>query len=192
MNKITIFLVISSMLLPYNSVNAYTQNEKASADFLAFNDIIVSQEQGEKYELDAQITRKEMAKVTLKLSGKSVSNRCSEKFDDLKRWDWGCKYAEAGVKYNFFTLNTLFNPQNNISKIEALKMVMKWTGIKKSESEDWRKWYVTAGLQYGLLEHSFEDYDSPATRWWIFTMAQHAIEQWNNEVIELVEELLNI
>jgi hypothetical protein len=30
--------------------------------------------------------------------------------------DWGCKYAEAGLKASFFAANAKFNPTANISK----------------------------------------------------------------------------
>jgi len=68
MKKILAVLVLSLFVLNLNLVSAYTEKEKLSADFLSYKDIINTQENGEGYELDKKITRREMAKVTLKLS----------------------------------------------------------------------------------------------------------------------------
>lgn len=193
MKKILTALFLSLFFINLNNSFAYTQKEKLAADFLSYKDIINSQEKAEDYNLDKEITRREMSKVTIKLSWISVFDNCSEIFWDLKKWDWWCKYAELWVKNNFFAKNKNFNPDNNISKIEALKMVMKARKIEKENIEDWKKWYVKSAVKSGLLEKEFSDYDTKATRWWIFILAQRAIEySWNDEDIKLIEELLNL
>jgi hypothetical protein len=74
-----------------------------------------------------------------------------------------------------------------------LKMVMKGRKIEKEITDDWREWYVNSAVKSGLLEEKISDYDTLATRWWIFIMAQHAIEYSNNdEDIKIIEELLEI
>ena len=193
MKKLFSILIISLSLLNINSVLAYTEKEKLAADFLSYKDIINTQENTKDYNLDKKITRREMAKVTLKLSNINISDVCSLKFEDLKAWDWGCKYAESWLKNGFFAKNPKFNPDNNISKIEALKMVMKWRKISKNITTDWREWYVTSAVQAWLLENSFSDYNTLATRWWIFKMAKHSIEySWDDETIKIIEELLEV
>ena len=192
MKKIIAVWIVSLFFLWLWSVSAYTQKEKLAADFLSYKDIIVAQEDANKYELYKKITRREMWKVTLKLSWLAVWNTCNWTFSDLKSWDWGCKYAELWVTKWFFAKNSSFNANGDISQIEALKMVMKGTGIKKDDTSDWREWYVSAAVRYGLLEESFTDYDTKATRAWIFIMAQHAIEYGEDEDIKLIEDLLNI
>ena len=191
MKNLLSILIISLFLLNLNSVFAYTQKEKLAADFLSYKDIINTQESVKNYGLDRKITRREMAKVTLKLSNININDICSLKFEDLKTWDWGCKYVESWLKYWFFAKNSKFNPDKNISKIEALKMVMKWRKISKDITNDWREGYVSSAIKSWLLEKSFSDYDTLATRWWIFEMAKHAIEySWNDETIQIIEELL--
>ena len=185
---LTILILISTII----NVSAYSSLEKLAADFLSYKDVINTQETAEGYQLDKEITRREMAKVTLKLSEKNISNNCEGKFEDLKTWDWWCKYAESWLSYWFFAKNSTFNPNNNISKIEALKMLVKARGIKKEETEDWREWYVKAGVKAGLLEKTFSDYDTKATRWWIFKIWQNAIQySWNDEDIDIINKLLN-
>ncbi len=195
MKKIFVLWIVTAILLSTNSVGAYTNSEKLAADFLSYKDIIVVQEDADKYQLDKEITRREMAKVTLNLSWKNVVNKCHGLFDDLQTGDWGCKYAETWLANSFFARNDNFNPNNSISKIEALKMVMKGREIEKQKSPDWREGYVTAAVTAGLLESEFSDYDTLATRWWIFIIAQHAIEygegKYEDEDIKLFEDLLD-
>lgn len=193
MKKIFSLAILSVFMLSINSAWAYTQNEKLAADFLSYKDVIVAQEVAADYQLDKEITRREMSKVTLKLSGLNVVETCTGVFSDLNSSDWGCKYAELWAEKWFFATNSEFNAGNSISKIEALKMVMKGTSVEKDETDDWREGYVTAAVKFGLLENSFTDYDSLATRWWIFTMAQNAIQySEDDEDIKMIEDLLNI
>ncbi len=192
MKKIFSLIILIILIFTINSAWAYTQKEKLAADFLSYKDIIVAQEDATKYELNKKITRREMWKVTLKLSGLNIGTSCTWVFSDLKSWDWGCKYAELWAKKWFFAKNESFNANGDISQIEALKMVMKGTWIEKGQADDWREWYVTAAVSYGLLEEGFTDYDTKATRAWIFIMAQHAIEYGDDEDIKLIEDLLNI
>ena len=190
MKKLFAMIILLSTVL---NVWAYSEKEKLAGDFLSYKDIINTQENAKNYELDKQITRREMSKVTLKLSENNIFNACNWIFEDLKSWDWGCKYAESWVKYSFFAKNKTFNPNSNISKIEALKMIIKARGIKKEETKDWREWYVNAWVKAGILEKSFSDYDTKATRWWIFVLWQNAIEfSGKDEDIKIIEELLNI
>ena len=186
------FLVIFIFIVSISNVFAYSDLEKLAADFLSYKDVINTQEDAKNYELDKEITRREMAKVTLKMSEKELWNNCNEIFWDLKSWDWGCKYAEQWVNYWFFAKNKNFNPDSNISKIEALKMLIKARNIKKEEATDWREWYVLAWVKAGLLEEKFTDYDTKATRWWIFIIWQNAIQySWNDEDIDIINKLLN-
>jgi hypothetical protein len=69
----------------------------------------------------------------------------------------------------FFAPNKTFRPNDNISKWEALKMVMVARGIQKGSDSDFRKGYVDGDLAAGLIDSSFTDYDMPAVRGWIFT-----------------------
>jgi hypothetical protein len=85
-----------------------------------------------------------MAKVTMKLSEEDVSETCAGKFSDLVAADWACKYAEAGLANGYFAANATFRPMDVVTKIEALKMIMKARGIEKSSNTDWMAAYVEA------------------------------------------------
>jgi hypothetical protein len=49
------------------------------------------------YRLDETITRKEIAKIIAKLSGKTIADKCDGVFPDVIN-DWGCKYIEFALR----------------------------------------------------------------------------------------------
>lgn len=171
--KLTLSIIIVSFL-SVQYTNAFVYTPKMYADYLSVIGIINIQKNAEDYKLDDLITRREMAKVTLNLSYEELIDRCSWIYADVFQNDWGCKYIETGKQNNYFSSNPNFNPANNVSKIEALKMIMKALSIEKSVSSDWREWYVSWAIKNWFLEESFSDYDTPATRGWIFYLAGKA------------------
>jgi hypothetical protein len=46
--------------------------------------------------------------------------------------------------YGIFSLNENFRPNDPVTKIEALKMIMQARGINKSNNSDWKIAYVEA------------------------------------------------
>lgn len=77
---------------------AYTEHNIQSANYLATQGVIVDNSGNIKaYNLDSNITRREMLKVMMNLSGKTVTDTCNGDFSDLSSSDWGCKYAQAAL-----------------------------------------------------------------------------------------------
>ncbi len=190
-NIISFFLLFWIIWLNFSS--AYEKKEKLAADFLAYKDVILLQENANNYRLNNYISRKEMAKVTINLSGENIMNVCSGIFSDVKSSDWGCKYIEMWVNKWFFSKNSVFRPSSNISKAEALKMIMKARNVEKDSTiSNWQEAYVKSALKAWLIEKEFSDYDSLATRWWIFQIAQNAIQYSEDQDIKLIENLLNM
>ena len=174
-----------------------------AANFLAEMWII---ETNFDYKLDSTITRREMLKVMMNLYWERESNEiswweenmlnyCSGKFEDMLPSDWGCKYAEAALGEWFIAGNKDFRPDDSVSQIEALKMIMqarnipkqyqtKWVETEEQRNEveeNWKAAYVL-GANYrdtfllgnwwdiddvDLWSHDFE-YDIPANRWFVF------------------------
>lgn len=191
MLKVCSSILISLLFMLISWVaNAASTKEILAANFLAYKDVIESKEDASDYNLNQNITRREMAKVTLKLSQTNVGAACKWEFLDLSSSDWGCKYAEAWKVKGFFASNENFNPNDNISKIEALKMIMKGRWMSRENTDDWREGYVNAAVKSGLIEQKFIDYNASATRWWIFIIGQHAVEYSNDTEIQIIEELL--
>lgn len=95
MNKKAIFG--SVLLIPIIVGSTFAaKTELESAQKLAEMGIINSGSNSADFGLSQTITRKEMMKVTMNLSGKSVPDTCNGDFSDVTN-DWGCKYIEAGL-----------------------------------------------------------------------------------------------
>jgi len=116
------------------------------------------------------VTRKEIMKVVMNLSGKSVSDSCTEEFSDVQN-DWGCKYIESALGYGYIAANTTFRPDDSISKAEAMKLVLKAKGIEKAyNTSDWQADYMNTALDNGIIKSAYSDHTTSALRGWIFTI----------------------
>ncbi len=187
--KNTMFLIsliiISSVTSTY--ANDYNTELSAANDLSSFKIIVNKSSTPEEYRLGDTITRREMLKIMMNLSPSIVEDKCEWKFADLQTSDWWCKYAEKALEEWYIAPNELFRPDDNVSKIEALKMIMQAKGIPKDSTEtDWRRWYVSGALNNWWTLHipilyvtwaywDFYDYDTQALRWWIFVIAQKSI-----------------
>lgn len=175
--------VVFSTVAPIAGTNAADYTELEAANKLAALEVIVDKSSvPAEYRLGDTITRREMLKVMMNLSSVTVTNTCEGKYADLSALDWGCKYAEAALWAWFIAPNANFRPDDNVSKIEALKMIMQARGIEKDASQaDWRVGYVVAAVDATVLDASgtygsFTDYDTYALRGWIFVVAAQAID----------------
>jgi len=166
-------------------VSAYSNSDIETANFLAEKWVIVdNSSNAANYRLDDTITRREMLKIMMKLSGKTVEDICNGSFSDMKTGDWGCKYAEAALDNSYIAANSTFRPADNISKIESLKMIMQARSIQRYENEDWRAGYVEKAEDEDLLSYAFTDYNTAATRSWIFRVAGQTFSDYNVEIDE--------
>ncbi len=194
MKKIVAFSLASIFLV--SGVSAYTNAQKDAANYLAQKSIIVNhQDDVPAYRLDDTITRREMLKVMMNLSGKDVSDTCSGKFSDLSASDWGCKYAEAALENGYIAANQTFRPDDNVTNIEALKMVMQARNIVKVSVDDWRVGYVQAAQNEGVLDGDI-DFNANAIRGWIFETAARSfldfsVNPSNYQLSQEEEELFN-
>lgn len=164
-------LIASSLIIATITPGfAYTQHNIESANFIAKKWVINNNSSNPvAYNLDNKITRREMLKVMMKLSGKSVTEGCVGKFTDVGSSDWGCKYAEAALKEWFISANKTFRPADNVTQIEALKMIMQAKGLQRDENNDWRAGYVSKAKSAGILDSGYLDYNKTALRGWIFS-----------------------
>lgn len=182
-------VILFSIISFANSANVLTETDAANK--LSSLWIIVDQSSNtEAYNLDISITRREMLKVMINLSLIKVWDTCTGKFADLQESDWWCKYAETALARGFIAPNSLFRPNDNISKVEALKMILQARDISKNNSlEDWRAWYVDAALINGILSNSFTDYNTVWVRGWIFLAWANAVNATPDYKVSCVDEL---
>lgn len=188
--------ILPVFLLLCSTTFAATEQDQNAASFLAGEKII---ETSSDYKLDSTITRREMLKVMMNLSGKSIATTCSGKFKDLPSSDWGCKYAEAALANGYISANTNFRPNDSVTNIEALKMVMQARNIPKATKydwcfeweciiTDWERQYTAWAADYNLLGNGGEfslDGDiynewEYAFRWQVFTIASRTYESYKN------------
>lgn len=196
-----LFLLVS---LATSSVGAYTQHNVESANFIAQKGVINDNSLNPyDYKLDFKITRREMLKVMMKLSWKTVEDTCNQSFSDVLTSDWGCKYAEAALKYWYIAKNPTFRPWDNVTQIEALKMVMQAKWIERNSNEDWREWYKSKAESEWLIDDKYLDYNKNALRGWIFSTSANSFTdfdfkatdvdyEYKDEIEDLFEELLNL
>lgn len=176
-----IFLITPLLLLIGTSfVYARTEHNVQSANFLATKGIINDNSKDIlKYNLDFNITRREMLKVMMNLSGKTLGTNCSGKFEDVSSSDWGCKYAEAALANGYIAANSKFRPNDNITQIEALKMIMQAKGLEKDANSDWRAGYLSKAQKEDLVDTGFLDYNLSALRGWIFSTSARSYDDFS-------------
>ncbi len=173
---ISLFMVLAFSL---GSVFALSQDEIDAANSLAEKWIIEDHSDfPEEYRLWDNITRRETMKIVMKLSGLEIDDKCEWKFSDLPETDWGCKYVESALNYWFIAPNPKFRPDDNITKIESMKLVLKAKWVEKIQiTENWQEDYMETAYEYWIIDEKYYDYDAEAKRWWIFKITTATIEK---------------
>lgn len=138
--------------------------------------IVDHQKNPQAYALENALSRREMLKIMIGLVWISPSDTCDATFQDLKKDDWGCKYAQTALKLWFIAPNTLFRPDAFVSKAEVLKMIFKAKNIEVPATSDWREWYVKKAVALWYIS-SFSDYDMAAKRSFIFQVGAKILGQ---------------
>lgn len=160
-----------------------------AANYLAGIDVIVDHSSNvEMYKLEHDITRREMLKVMVNISGETVMDSCNGSFSDLHSDDWGCKYAETALSKGFIAANDHFRPDHSVTEAEALKMIMQARGIMPDESNDWREGYNSKALLAGVIDSDISMDDSAAMRGWIFETAARTYSDFDIMGDEMKED----
>lgn len=129
------------------------------------------------YRLWDTITRKEVAKIVVKIAGGEPAEKCEWKFKDVAN-DWGCKYIEWMLEKWYIKPAENFRPNDNITKSEAIKLLFKARGIQKIYNTDnWQKDYAMTAFDLGLSE-IYTDYNVNAVRGWIFVIASQSYDEF--------------
>ncbi|MDC0506187.1 S-layer homology domain-containing protein [Candidatus Gracilibacteria bacterium] len=181
-----ILVTILGAMLP-----VHASDETDAAGFLAYQGIIAARDNSTEYRVGNTITRREMLKITMNIAGKNIPETCgtTHKFNDLDKNDWGCKYADAALKAGYIAKNANYRPDDNVSKVEALKLIMQAKGIEREQNSDWKLGYVNTARNSGIIEEKFTNYDTAALRGWIFIVTQDAITSSDEDMLELIDFL---
>lgn len=168
------------------------------ANFLVSQDMIVGhKDELQKYRLENTITRAELIWIALKVAGIDLPNTysCKKYYRDVSASypnDWACRVIETAADNNIVTRgNTYFRPNDNITKAEALSILMKAKNIQYERNIQ-KPWYKsdTPQWQIDILEwavknwiiQEYETYgvNAPAIRGDIFKQATYTlIASWD-------------
>jgi hypothetical protein len=65
-----------------------------------------------------------------------------------------------------------------------MKLVLRSKGIQKiQETSAWQEDYMLTAFEYGIIDQKYTDYNTQASRGWIFQIATATLEQ-EEEIIE--------
>ncbi len=172
--SILLFTIVTSAHAAYQ-----IKSELDSATYLASKSIIVDQSANiSLYWLENNIQRQAVMKIVMKLSWKTIDDSCRWEFSDVSTTDWPCKYIEAALDAGYIAANDTFRPFDNITKTEAMKLVLKAKWIEKVQTTSaWQEDYMMTAYQYGIISEKYYNFDEPASRGWIFQIATATLEQ---------------
>ena len=164
-----------------NSVSAYSSAELTAANGLAAANVINDNAATPAaYNLDSTIKRNEAAKVAVNLdSSVSMKTTCDNSFADVSATTpntWTCGYAEALLDAGKVSANTNFNPLSNLTKSEATKMMLEAAGCTDvyTNAATWQAETAAFAADNNIVA-SFSDYNTPATRGFVFEVAYNAM-----------------
>lgn len=176
------------------SSNIQTTTPKTSLsnwDILAAAGIVKKQDSEDLYRTDDFVLRQEVIWMTIKLWGFSLpdSYSCKWYFSDvstIKPNNWACRAIEISADNSIITkANAKFRPEDRITKIEALAILLKWAKIEVPQSTSsnfsdvgipWQVNIVNTALNKKIIDQwSYFFPNQNATRWEIFEMAKRIL-----------------
>ncbi len=164
----------------------------SDANYLTYAGIIVAQQTEAGYRLNDSVLRQEVIGMAIKLAGITPPTEytCKNKFSDvsaMKPNNWVCRAVEIGVERGIVSgANKNFNPESNITRAEALAILMNAAGIKTQESTvskfadvtvPWQINIVNTAFSYSFIDAATNFYPNKnATRGEIFNMAKRILK----------------
>ena len=159
----------------------YVSWYRAWAEFLASKKIIQTRSfNPHEYKLEESISRKEIMKITINSSTTPLKEDCKWIFADVIH-DWGCKYIETALDAGYISWNQGFRPNATLTKAEALKLILQSRDIwKRYDTGFWQEDYISTAYYLWYIDEKFSDYNSSATRGWIFEIIAKTYPEYSN------------
>lgn len=198
-------VLLSAVLLVWVAFSGFVsagttmiQEYYIAANDLAQRNIISQKNKNEDYRVEDHVLRQEIAAVARgvyesrlgKEIGSLKKSSCDNVFDDVSVTNpnsWACYSVEALVDNDLISRNTTFRPEDKITKAETLGMLIKAIGFEyeynPNSSKGWQEQIVDFAVENDVLER-FSDYNTEATRGWVFQVATHVIEIKEKRVME--------
>lgn len=198
-NKLISLVVIFMIANPVFSTDSEI-DFLLDANSLANQNIITNHSDNpDKYNLKKSILRQEVWVIVRWLAKLEKKAKCSNIFDDLSKTKpntWACKNIEILIEKWIISKNKFFRPEDKITKAETLAMILKASNFdyefnEKSE-KNWKEQVVIYATSKWIIRY-FKDYNTIATRWWVFRTANRTIikELENQEQQRLQQEEVN-
>jgi len=163
------------------SVSAYSNDDLTAANGLANAGVIKNNSANPaNYNFAGTLTRAEAAKIAVNLDSEiSANTTCANKFADVTATTpntWVCGYVEALLGAGKISANAKYNPNSNLSKAEATKLMLEATGHTDifSGASNWQAEVVAFAAENDIVS-SFTDYNTPATRAFTFGVSYNAM-----------------
>jgi len=168
----------------------------AAANYLAEKGIINDHSNDtNKYNLGQNVLRQEIAAIAKGVAGLDKKEVCNNSFADVSATTpntWACYSVEALLDAELIASNILFKPENDISKSESLGMVVKAAcgdaySYDSTKDTTWQEQVVAFSYANDITD-AFSDYNTPATRGFVFEAAVNAMGSCSEELV--CDELL--
>ncbi|MDD3145219.1 MAG: S-layer homology domain-containing protein [Candidatus Gracilibacteria bacterium] len=179
-------------------VSAYSTSEVEAANALAEANIIVNHSSNSAaYNLDQNVLRQEIAAVARGIAGLDKETTYAPVFSDVTEttpntWAWSSVNALANA--GLVAKNAEFRPEANISKAEAVGMVVKAAfgseyAFDATLGTSWQEQVVAFAVANGVVS-SFTNYDTAATRGFVFEAGSNAMASGQDDMGNILDELL--
>lgn len=137
----------------------------------------------ENYNLNDNVLRQEIAAVARWVAKLEKKGHCDNIFKDMtdtKPNNWACRNVEPLVENDLISKNENFRPEDKITKSETIAMLIKaiWFDYKYDPYGvwNWQEQVVLYAVKKWVVEN-FTDYNTDATRWWVFKIADTTIKK---------------
>ena len=192
--KIISFLFLFLLVITISFASAYTNTQLDAANNLANRNIINDHTlDPENYNLDQNVLRQEIAAVARWVAWLDKKITCENIFSDISSTNpntWACFNVEILVDNDLIATNEIFRPEDNITKSEAIAMLIKAIWFDYNYDFSSSKWWQEQIIEYAVwkkIVENFTDYNTDATRWWVFEVANTTIKK-DEEIKKMIEE----
>ena len=177
-------------------VSASSNSEIDAANALAANGYINDHSSDTAaYNLNQNVLRQEIAAVARGIAGLDKKTSCDGSFTDVTATTpntWACYSVEALLDADLIAANTMFKPENEISKAEAVGMMVKAAfgdeyAYDAGKATSWQEQVVDFAVANAVVSR-FTNYDTAATRGFVFEAGYNA-EMSSEEVVEECDEV---
>ena len=196
--KTTASIALVALVSGIFSTGAYaaSSSQIEAANMLAADGIINDHSDDTAgYNLDQNVLRQEIAAVARGIAGLPKKDMCDGSFTDVSATtpnNWACYSVEALLDADLIAANTMFKPEKEISKSEAVGMMVKAAfgdeyAYDAGKATSWQEQVVEFAVSKGVVAN-FTNYDTPATRGFVFEAGANAIMA-SEEVVEECDEV---